>query len=311
MPHSSFLAELLRFLPAGTTVNTPGPEHVQIQLPQGADPRAAARKLSGASEEWHLCHTETEAEAGNWVRCRFFRSVSGAAGVDILCADILRAGVADCSGPSRRSRGVMIAFQGTDGSGKSTIINGLYKALGDFFPEQQMAYYHCRPFLFQPSKASHGLNMDAVCPDPHSSKPYGKLVSLGKLAYCTVDYILGYRLRIRKELKEGKLVIFDRYYYDFYLDKLRYRMSLSDFWFRLFEPFIPKPDITFVLTGQAEPIWQRKQEISLEEVREQIRLLELHRAHFAHPETIDVVRSIPEVVGTVTSAVLRLLSSRL
>lgn len=206
--------------------------------------------------------------------------------------------------------GMMIAFEGTDGSGKSTIIKGLPDVLGNTFPPDAVCYYHCRTFLFQPGKASTGLDMNVTCPEPHAEKPYSKVVSFVKLLFCLTDYILGYWLKVRWQIAKGKLVIFDRYYYDFYLDKIRYRMGLGDTWFRFFQWMVPKPDATFVLTGNAEPIWQRKKELPLEEVQRQIDALEKHKHHFAHPVTIDVVRPVPEVVGSVASAILRTMAAR-
>lgn len=201
--------------------------------------------------------------------------------------------------------GLMIAFLGTDGSGKSTIIDALPQALDLEKTPQRIIYYHSRPYVLQPSKASNGLDLKAACPDPHGKPPYGILKSLFKLLFCVADYRLGYWLKVRKQVAEGNLVIFDRYYYDFYLDKMRYRMGLSDFWFRLMEWLVPRPDVTFVLTGEAEPIWKRKQELPLEEVQRQLDTLAKHKSHFAHPVTIDVVRSIPDVVASVADAIHR------
>lgn len=282
-----------------------------FQLPKGMSPANILRTLSDEFHGWNLCFVETDAatRGKRWVRCHFYRSLTDAAVPELRNAILADADTECFDDRGVRSPGLMIAFQGTDGSGKSTIIQALYKELVALFPEQQICYYHCRPFLFQPSKASHGLNMDAVCPNPHGNKPYSKVVSLIKLVYCTIDYILGYLLCMRRNVKQGKLVIFDRYYYDFYLDPRRYRLNLSHRWFRFFEPMIPKPDITFVLTGDAEPIWQRKQEISLEEVRRQIESLERHQTHFAHPASIDVTRTIPAVTGEVIHILLRTLSA--
>lgn len=206
--------------------------------------------------------------------------------------------------------GLMIAFLGTDGSGKSTIINALPQALHLEETPERIIYYHSRPYVLQPSKASKGLDLKAACPDPHSQPPYGVLKSLFKLLFCVADYRLGYLLKVRKQVAEGNLVIFDRYYYDFYLDKIRYRMGIGDFWFRLLEWLIPRPDVTFVLTGEAEPIWKRKQEMPLEEVQRQINTLEKHKTHFAHSVTIDVVRPIPDVVASVTAAIHRTIKSK-
>lgn len=209
-----------------------------------------------------------------------------------------------------KGQGLMIAFLGTDGSGKSTIINALPKALGIDDTPERVVYYHCRPYILQPSKAAHGLDMSASCPSPHAEKQYGFLVSLVKLLFCVADYTLGYRFKVRQQVAEGKLVIFDRYYYDFYLDKIRYRMGLGDFWFRLMEGLIPRPDVTFVLTGEAEPIWKRKQELPLEEVQRQIDTLEKHKSHFAHAVTIDVVKPIPDVVASVADAIHRAIQNQ-
>lgn len=199
--------------------------------------------------------------------------------------------------------GLMVAFLGTDGSGKSTIIQALPHALNIEDTPERLVYYHCRPYILQPSKAAKRLDLDARCPEPHAEKPYGKVVSVGKLIFCLADYVLGYWLRVRRQVNDGKLVIFDRYYYDFYLDKVRYRMGIGDTWFRLMEWMVPKPDITFVLTGEAEPIWKRKQEIPLDEVQRQINVLEKHKHHFAHPVTIDVSAPIQKVVSDVTHAI--------
>ena len=199
--------------------------------------------------------------------------------------------------------GLMIAFLGTDGSGKSTIIEALPGALGLQTSPERIVYYHSRPYVLQPSKATKGLDLKAACPNPHAKPPYGVLKSLFKLLFCVADYRLGYMWKVRRQLAEGKLVIFDRYYYDFYLDKIRYCMGIGDTWFRLTEWLIPKPDITFVLTGEAEPIWKRKQEMPLAEVQRQIDTLEKHKSHFAHPATIDVVRPISEVVSSVVAVI--------
>lgn len=201
--------------------------------------------------------------------------------------------------------GLMVAFLGTDGSGKSTIIHALPRALNIENSPERMVYYHCRPYVLQPSKAAKGLDMNASCPNPHAEKPYGTLLSVIKLFFCLADYVLGYWFKVRRQVADGKLVIFDRYYYDFYLDKVRYRMGIGDTWFRLMEWMIPKPDITFVLTGEAEPIWKRKQEIPIEEVQRQINTLEKHKHHFAHVQTVDVVQPIPEVVSAVATAIIK------
>ena len=48
--------------------------------------------------------------------------------------------------------GIMVAFEGTDGSGKSTIIDSLPDVLGNSFPEGMMDYFHWRPGFIKKEK---------------------------------------------------------------------------------------------------------------------------------------------------------------
>lgn len=204
--------------------------------------------------------------------------------------------------------GIVMAIEGTDGSGKTTIIDGMRKVLENSYPEDSIVYYHWRP-MFVASEIKKDAAPVTVCSEPHKKKPHGKLKSLLKLGVCTLDYFFGYWCKVRWQAARGKVVVFDRYYYDFYLDKIRYRLQVSDAWLRFFQLFVPKPDISFALTGDAAAIWQRKKEMPLAEVQAQIDTLERHKVHFAHTVTVDVVNPIPVVVGRVSAEVLRTLAA--
>lgn len=207
-----------------------------------------------------------------------------------------------------RRPGCVVAIEGTDGSGKSTIIEHLPQVLQRSFSADMVDYYHWRPqFICGEKKAN---DRPVVITEPHKKRPHGRLISLIKLAVCVVDYVLGYCLRVRWQAARGRMVVFDRYYYDFYLDPLRYRMSVGKGWLRFMQLFVPSPDVTLVLTGAAEPIWQRKKELSLSEVQQQIARLRTCRNFFANPVDIDVVRPIPQVVNNAAAAILRSQVSR-
>lgn len=207
-------------------------------------------------------------------------------------------------------KGMVVAFQGTDGSGKTTIINGLPEILGNTFSNNTLNYYHWRPGIIKPEKTSNENGEPIVNTQPHLLPPYGKIISFLKMLFYTVDYILGYWLKVYWQAAQGHLVVFDRYYYDFYMDKARYRLKLPDSLIRIFHPFIPKPDITFVLLGNAEQIHARKNELPLGEVRKQISTLKKYKESFASPVVIDVCRPIPQVVHEVALNILNKLVSR-
>lgn len=202
-------------------------------------------------------------------------------------------------------RGRIIALLGTDGSGKSTIVQGIPKVLERSFPEGAVVSYHWRPSIldFAPSKNADELKK--IITDPHNQQPYGKFKSFLKMGYYALDYLLGYWGKIYWDAVRGKLVVFDRYYYDFYIDKIRYRLNVSDAMVRFFQLFVPSPDATFVLVGDARKIAERKREISVEATAEQIALLKRKTPYFAHPVEVDVTQDINGVLYDMCRGILR------
>lgn len=205
--------------------------------------------------------------------------------------------------------GIMVAFEGTDGSGKSTIINALPRVLGNSFPEDMQDYYHWRPgFIKKEKKVADGQPI--VVTAPHAQKPYGRIKSFAKYMFFNMDYILGYWCKVRWQIAKGHLVVFDRYYYDYYLDKLRYRLTISDFTLDFFKCLIPKPDLTLLLVGDAEVLYERKKEIPVEEIQKQIDRMMEKKKCFNNPVLIDVNQPIERVVNQAACAILNAASSK-
>ena len=199
--------------------------------------------------------------------------------------------------------GIMVAFEGTDGSGKSTIINGLQVVLGNSFPEDMQDYYHWRPgFIKKEKRMEDGQAI--VVSEPHAKKPYGKVKSFAKFMFFNLDYILGYWCKVRWQISKGHLVVFDRYYYDYYMDKIRYRLSIRDGVLSFFGHFIPKPDITFLLVGDVQVLYERKKEISVEEIRDQISRLLEYQKEFNNSVIVDVNQTVDKVVFDVSKKIL-------
>lgn len=212
-------------------------------------------------------------------------------------------------GKAIKKAGIMVAFEGSDGSGKSTIINALPFVLGNSFPQDMQDYYHWRPGFIKKEKKSIDEESIAVT-EPHAKKPYGRIRSFIKFMFFNMDYILGYWCKVRWQIAKGHLVIFDRYYYDYYLDKLRYRLTISDFTLDLFKCLIPKPDLTLLLVGDAEILYERKKEISIEEIQEQINRMIEKKNCFSNPVVIDVNQSIENVVNQVAYSILSSASNK-
>ncbi len=153
-----------------------------------------------------------------------------------------------------------IAFLGSDGSGKSTIIDLLTQS--QELPYSGMEYFHLKP-LKQKSSSQ-------MVEDPHEKPLYSKAKSYLKLLFFIYQYNKGWIKNILGEKKSNKLIIFDRYYDDLLVDYKRYRYGGSIAFAKFVRYFIPKPDLYFILVGDAELIYARKKEVAFDELKRQI-----------------------------------------
>lgn len=212
---------------------------------------------------------------------------------------------------ARKRPGMVVAFLGPDGTGKTTIFNGLSSVIGNTFSDTTINYYHWRPGFIKSEKRLDADGNLINCAAPHTLSPHNKLISLGKLAFYTLDYILGYWFKIYWQAAQGHLVVFDRYYYDFYVDKLRYRLNVNDTVIKFFQLFIPQPDITFLLIGDAPIIHARKKEITEQEIRNQLNTLTNYQSQFKNSVIVNANQSIPSVLHQVGVNILKWLNSRI
>ena len=94
-----------------------------------------------------------------------------------------------------------------------------------------------------------------------------------RFLYYLVDYSIGYLLCCFFTKLRSTIFIFDRYFYDYYIDQKRYRISLPNYFIKLGEYLVPKVDLIVCLGAKSEIIYNRKPETSLQEVKKQIDLL--------------------------------------
>ena len=177
--------------------------------------------------------------------------------------------------------GYVIAVEGTDGSGKSTVIDVITPWLEEAF-HKGVVYNHLRPnvipdlgVLLGKKEATKDNEKPLVNSTPHAQKPSGILGSIVRWGYYMIDYTVGYMWHVwPKVATKSKVFIFDRYYYEYYLDQKRSRTNLPQWVIRLGELFLPNPDLILCLGGDPEKIYARKPETSLEEVIRQTKVLQ-------------------------------------
>ena len=172
-----------------------------------------------------------------------------------------------------RSRtGFSIGFTGPDGSGKTTVIDTILERIAPVFKSAHK-YYHFRPALFgNLGDVAHSAGIkkevDRNYSDPHRGGKTGKLNSFLRLCYYSIDYIIGYFVKVKSVTRITRVVVFDRYYTDIICDSRRSRIYLSPkflYWWGKF--LIPTLDYNILLTASSETILARKRELDEEGIR--------------------------------------------
>lgn len=168
-------------------------------------------------------------------------------------------------------RGYTIAFLGTDGSGKTTIIERVSPRLNEAYPKC-VYYEHLRPNWIPTISRLLGKGAaEEPDTDPHVKKQSGVVGSLFRFSYYFVDYTLGYWMKIYPRKAFHSCVwIFDRYYYEYLIDPRRTRVTLPKWVFKAGLLLIPEPDLILCLGANPETIYARKPEMTLEEVTRQV-----------------------------------------
>jgi thymidylate kinase len=160
-----------------------------------------------------------------------------------------------------RTTGLMVAFLGPDGAGKSTLIQEIGPALGPVF--RASSVFHLRPmFLFSRKGKSPVLN-------PHGKPPRGAFSSSLYLTAFLFDYWLGYLFVIRPSLVRSSFILFDRYFQDVIVDPFRFRFGGPRWLSRAFAKLVPAPDLVFILNADEQLMFSRKGELPVAELKRQ------------------------------------------
>lgn len=209
--------------------------------------------------------------------------------------------------------GYTIAVLGTDGSGKSFIINAITPILNEGF-HNGVKYEHMRPNYLPSLAAAMGKKANApvaICSNPHGSKPSGLVGSIVRLSYYWLDYTWGYFRKVFLDKALNTHVwLFDRYYYDFYIDQRRARLNIPNWIIRMYGWFVPTPDLTICLGGDPKKIYARKPETSLEEVTRQTKALKNFARTHKKAVWVDTTVAPEESIKAVMDSIVKMMLKR-
>ena len=203
--------------------------------------------------------------------------------------------------------GMCIALLGTDGAGKTTMIDAITPILEQAL-HNKIQYEHMRPNWLPAIGVAMGQRAEAdgsAVTDPHSHQPSGFIGSLARLIYYSLDYTVGYWVKIYPRLvKCPHICLFDRYHYDLLLDPRRMRIALPQWVIRMVLFCAPQPRVVICLGGEPKAIYVRKPETSLVEVRRQVNALKAFCTRNSRAVWIDTEGSINNSKNQVMNAFL-------
>ncbi|MBK7643655.1 MAG: hypothetical protein IPJ19_11520 [Planctomycetes bacterium] len=209
--------------------------------------------------------------------------------------------------PLFQPRGRMLAFLGTDGTGKSSVLEAVRAQLEPAFGPERVHLFHMRPgFLPQLNALAHGGRTTYTLADmsePHRAKPSGLVGSALRALYYASDYVLGYALRVLPLRRRCAIVAFDRYIDDYQVDPLRSRIRRGLPGLARLCRLVPRPDHLFVCSAPLETVRARKQELAESESARQLVLYEALAATLPRAQLVRTTGSIAEAADLVLRSV--------
>jgi thymidylate kinase len=168
-------------------------------------------------------------------------------------------------------RGFIVTFSGVDGAGKSTLIEITKQRIDKQLRKSVVVLRHrpsVLPIISAWTLGKAAAEQKAASTLPRQGKNSSTLSSIVRFTYYYTDYVLGQFYVYAKYVLRGKVVVYDRYYFDFINDSKRSNINLPKWVTTLGYKLIMKPDVNFFLYADAETILARKQELDAVTIEE-------------------------------------------
>lgn len=163
-------------------------------------------------------------------------------------------------------RGFMLTVSGVDGVGKSTVIDLVKDQLQSKYRKEVVLMRHRPKILPILSAFKYGSVKKAenrsTRLDPHKVSKKSKFASYLRFSYYYLDYVIGQFYVHVRYVWGGKIVLYDRYYFDLINHPQRTNLVVNRKFAKWLYGPILKPSMNIFLNASPEEIVKRKQELT-------------------------------------------------
>jgi thymidylate kinase len=198
--------------------------------------------------------------------------------------------------------GLSVVFLGPDGAGKSSmidVVSGRLHAAFDSFATAGFAPALHRVF----DRRQYPTDR------PHALQQRSLPISLLRAGFWFVFYLCNhFTLYLAKA--RPTLVLYDRHFFDIFVDPKRYRYGGPAWILRVLARVIPKPDVVILLDASPEILQSRKQEVAFEVSAQQRKAYLSLLPSLPNYYLVDASGPLQRVASDVSEIILRRLAAR-
>ena len=164
-----------------------------------------------------------------------------------------------------------ITFSGVDGAGKTTVLELTRKLLEEKYRREVVLLRQrpsILPILSSFKYGKEGAEKRAADNLPRTGTNSSRISSLLRFGWYYLDYVVGQWKIWLTVNRRNKILLYDRYYFDFIADPKRANLVGISGLIRPLYTFVFKPRLNILLYADPEVILARKQELSEADIRQ-------------------------------------------